>query len=122
MPTEPPYEIPPEMRDFAEKSVDQARKAFDGFMDAAFRAAGEIERSSDVAHAGALEMGRKAMGFAEANVASALAFAGRLVNAASPDEILALQADFLKRQIETFGAQAKDLGSLASSDPDTTRR
>ena len=27
-----PYEVPTEMREFAERSVEQARKAFDGFM------------------------------------------------------------------------------------------
>jgi len=27
-----PYEIPNELRDFAERSVDQARKAFEGFV------------------------------------------------------------------------------------------
>jgi len=32
------YEIPTEMRDFAEKSVDQARKPFDGFLGAAHKA------------------------------------------------------------------------------------
>jgi phasin len=114
MVTEPPYEIPPEMRDFAEKSVDQARKAFDGFMDAAYRAAGTLDGGSGPATSGALEMGRKAMGYAEQNVASALDFAGRLVNARSPDEILALQAEFLKRQIEAFGEQAKDLGETVA--------
>ncbi|HKH35041.1 MAG TPA: phasin, partial [Beijerinckiaceae bacterium] len=29
------YEVPPEMREFAEKSVEQARKAIDGFIGAA---------------------------------------------------------------------------------------
>jgi hypothetical protein len=29
------YEVPAEMRDFAEKSVEQARKAMDGFIGAA---------------------------------------------------------------------------------------
>jgi hypothetical protein len=32
---QPNYEVPAEMRDFAEKSVEQARKAIDGFMGAA---------------------------------------------------------------------------------------
>ncbi len=31
------YEIPQEMREFADKSVEQARKAFDGFVGAAQR-------------------------------------------------------------------------------------
>ena len=36
--TNKPYEIPTEVRDFAEKSVDQARKAVSGFLDAAQKA------------------------------------------------------------------------------------
>src|SRR6478672_11887304 len=85
--TKSPYEIPPEMRDFAEKSVDQAKKAFDGFMDAAHRAAGTLEGSSDAVHSGGKDLGRKAMSYAEQNVASALDFASRLVNARDPQEI-----------------------------------
>src|SRR5215211_614419 len=46
------YEIPAEMRDFAEKSVDQAKKAFDGFMTAAYKAAGTMEGSTDIVQIG----------------------------------------------------------------------
>jgi len=35
--TGPAYQIPTEVRDFAEKSVEQARKAFEGFSGAAQR-------------------------------------------------------------------------------------
>ena len=38
MSTPPNYEVPTEMRDFAEKSVDQARKAFDSFVRSQFAA------------------------------------------------------------------------------------
>ena len=38
-----PYEIPPEMRDFAERSVAQARKAFEGFMGAVQKASDTID-------------------------------------------------------------------------------
>ena len=37
------YEIPTEMRDFAEKSVDQARKAFESFIGAAQKASTDAE-------------------------------------------------------------------------------
>ena len=40
-----PYEIPAEMRDFAEKSVEQARKAFEGFIGAAQKAVTAAEAS-----------------------------------------------------------------------------
>ena len=42
-----PYEIPAEMRDFAEKSVEQARKAVEGFFGAAQKAViGAINRAA----------------------------------------------------------------------------
>ena len=47
------YEIPPEMRDFAEKSVEQARKAIDGFMTAAQKTADTFEGSANTVQASA---------------------------------------------------------------------
>ena len=43
------FEIPREMRTFAEQSVEQARKAFDGFMTAAQKAASSIEGQASAA-------------------------------------------------------------------------
>ena len=37
------FEVPPELRTFAEKSVEQARQAFDGFISAAHHAMGAFE-------------------------------------------------------------------------------
>jgi phasin len=110
----PNFDIPPEMRDFAEKSVDQARKAFDGFMDAAHKAAGTVEGSTDVLHSGTKDLGRKALGYAEQNVSATLDFAARLVNARDPQEMAMLQAEFLRAQIAAFGEQMKDFGASAA--------
>ena len=38
-----PFEIPSELRDFAERSVDQARKAFEGFVSVAQKAVGTVD-------------------------------------------------------------------------------
>lgn len=115
MSTKPPgYEIPTEMREFAEKSVDQARKAFDGFMGAAFKAAGTLEGSADAVQTGTRDIGRKAMTYAEQNVSAALDFAARLVSARDPQEILALQSEFIRSQLQSFGEQAKDIGATAT--------
>jgi phasin len=108
------YEIPAEMRDFAEKSVDQAKKAFDGFMTAALKAAGTMEGSTDIVQTGAKDIGRKALTYAEQNVAAALDFAGRLVNAKDPQEVLQLQSEFIRAQLQAFAEQAKDIGATAS--------
>ena len=107
------YEIPDEMRDFAEKSVDQAKKAFDGFMAAALKAAGTMEDSTDLVQSGAKDVGKKALTYAEQNVAAALDFAGRLVNAKDAQEVLQLQSEFLRAQLKTFAEQANEIGSAA---------
>ena len=49
--TTPNYEIPTEMRDFAEKSVEQARKAIDGFMSAAQKTVDTFEGSANTVQA-----------------------------------------------------------------------
>lgn len=114
MTTRPPYEVPPEMRDFAERSVEQARKAFDSFMSAAQRAAGTIGNTQQTAKSGAREIGKTAMDYAEQNVSAAFDFASKLVNAKDPQEILALQSEFMRAQLATFAEQARTIGSAAS--------
>jgi phasin len=115
MTTKPPnFEIPAEMRDMAEKSVDQARKAFDGFMGAAYKAAGTLEGSTDALQAGTKDISRKAMTYAEQNVAAALEFASSLVRAKDPQQVLQLQSEFIRSQLQAFGEQAKDIGTSAT--------
>ena len=69
--TSPTYEIPGEMRDFAEKSVDQARKAFEGFVGAAQKAAGQADESAASMTTNVRAVGSKAMGYAETNIRAA---------------------------------------------------
>ena len=61
-----------------------------------------------------MDFGRKALTYAEQNVAAALDFAGRLVNAKDPQEVLQLQSEFIRAQLQTFAEQAKDIGAAAS--------
>src|SRR6516225_6528046 len=53
---ETPYQIPTEMRDFAEKSVEQARKAFESFMGAAHKAAGTVEGTAETVQLNAKDL------------------------------------------------------------------
>ncbi len=84
----PKFEIPAEMRQMAEQSVEQARKAFDGFIAAAQQAVSTLEGQAAVAQAGARDVGKKAMTFAEQNVANSFEFAHKLVRAKDVQEIL----------------------------------
>jgi phasin len=106
--------IPPEMRALAQKSVDEAKKAFETYMDAAVKALGGAEKSAGAIQEGTREMGRKAMGFAEDNVAASFAFAERLVRAKDTEEVMRLQAEFAKAQMQALAEQAKALGETAA--------
>jgi phasin len=106
-------EITPEMRAFAEKSVEQARKAFDSYMEVATKALSAAEGSADILQSGTRELGRTAIGFAEDNVNAAFAFAEKVVRAKDPSEVLRLQSEFVQAQMKAFAEQAKALGEAA---------
>lgn len=111
----PNFEIPTEMRDFAEKSVDQARKAFDGFIGAAQKAADQVQGSAEAARASAQDATTKAIKQAEANVAAAFDLAQKLVRSKDVSEVIAHQTEFVKSQLATFQDQLKDLGNAAQN-------
>jgi len=111
----PGLEIPPEMRAFAEKSVEQAKTAFDNYMDQATKAMSAVESQSDAATTGARDVGRQALGFAEENVAAAFAFAEKLVRARDPQEIMQLQTEFAKETMQKLAEQSKAMGEQVQS-------
>ncbi len=114
------YEIPNEMRDFAEKSVDQARKAFDGFMGAAQKAVGQADETTSSVHSNVKAVGGKAIGFAEENIKAAFDHAQRLVRAKDVQEVLSIQSEFLRTQMTTIQEQAKELGATMQSAAQST--
>ena len=112
--TMPKFEVPAEMRAFAEQSVAQAKKAFDGFLTAAQNAVSTFEGQAVAAQEGAKDVQRKAVTFAERNVASSFEFAQRLLAAKDPQEVLKLHADYVKTQMQALGDQARELGQVAA--------
>jgi phasin len=109
------FEIPQEMRTLAEQSVEQAKKAFDGFVSATQQAVSTLESQAAAAQAGAKEVQQKAASFAERNVAASFEFAQKLVRARNPEEVMKLHADYVKSQMEALSEQARDLGRSAQS-------
>ena len=107
------YEIPVEMRDFAEKSVEQARKAIDGFMGAAQRTVDTFEGSANTAQASAKDMTRKTFAYAEQNIAAAFDLAQKMVRAKDMQEAMQVQAEYVRQQFEAMQAQMREFGALA---------
>ena len=118
--TKPVFEIPNEMRDFAEKSVDQARKAFDGYMDAAHQAANRMETAAQAAGESAKQATSKAVTFAGDNVTAAFELARKLLAARDVQEVLSIQSEFAKAQLAAIQAQAAEL-SKAMQAPTQTK-
>jgi phasin len=108
-------EMPAEMRAFADKSVGEARKAFEGYMDAATKALGSMEKSAENIQANSRDLGRKAMGFAEDNVHASLDFIQKLASARDVQDVVRLQTEFAQRQMKNFAEQAKSLGGSAAA-------
>jgi phasin len=105
-----PFEIPSEMRDFAERSVDQARKAFEGFLSVAQKTAGVAEGAPGAAP-GVKAISAHVLSYTEQNVNAAFDLAHKLVRAKDPQEAFALQTEFVKSQLAALQTQAKELGT-----------
>ena len=108
------FEIPTEMRNMAEQSVVQARQAFDGFMTAATQAMAKWTEQTAVAQAGARDAGERIMGFAEKNMTTSFEFAQRVVRAKDVEEMMRIQADFVRSQMDVLKNQAEEIGQTVT--------
>ena len=113
MPNPAPFEIP-EMQAFVERSFEQAKLAFDKFMDAAQSTMGTFESQTTVAQAGAREVTQKIKEFAEQNVAAAFDHAQKLVQAKDAQTLLTLHGEFVQSQMQVLSEQARALGEVSS--------
>ena len=107
-----PFEIPDQMREVADRSVEQAKKAVGQYLDATQQAVAKAEGSAKSVRDGAAEMGRQALAYVEENVATSFDFAQRLVQARTIEEIAALQKEFMAKQMASLTEQGKSLGQM----------
>lgn len=107
-----PFEVPEQMRAFAERGVTQARDSYAKFKDAAESHNSAVESFFANASKGAGEYSAKVMEFLKANTTANLDFAQELFGLRSPSQVLELWTAHARKQIETYAAQAKELGEL----------
>jgi phasin len=108
------FAMPKELRAFVEQSVTQAKHAFDGFMQAANQAMGQLEGQAQAARGGANEIAHKSMAYAEKNMAATFEFAEKLMQAKDATEVMRLQSDYLGRQMQALSTQVQELGQSAA--------
>jgi phasin len=106
------FEIPEKMREMADKSVEQAKKAFDQFLDATQKAVATAEGSARSLREGAADVNRQALAFIEENVAASFDFAQRLVKARTVEEMATIQQEFVQSQVRAAAEQGQQLGQM----------
>ncbi len=111
----PNLEVPNALRELAEKGIDQARQAFEGFIEEARQTVAATQGGAHTAGASTHDMASYSLQAAEQNVRATLDFAQRLTRARSLQEALQLQADFARSQLAAVQAQATEFGGMAQS-------
>jgi hypothetical protein len=108
MPDNPPFEIPPELRDLAEKNIEQARAAYGQLMNFLTQAMGASSKASSEFRA----VQERAIQFARENADRSFALGRELARAKDVQEVLTLQSQFMQAQMQSYAAQTQELGQL----------
>jgi phasin len=108
-----PFEVPEQMRAFAEKGVSQARDSYAKFKDVAETHNGTIEAVFASANKGASAYSAKLMEMMKANSTATLDFTQQLIGVKSPSEAMELWTAHAKKQYEAFTAYSKELAELS---------
>jgi phasin len=99
---DPKLEVPAELRDLAEKTIEQAEKAFKLFFDAA-------SKSMTSMPGGSTEISKQALTFTEQNMQAAFEHARKLVHATDLQEAMRIQSEFLRSQFTNAGEHMRHI-------------
>jgi len=108
-----PFEVPEQVRAFAEKGVSQARDNYARFKDVAETHNSTIEAVFASAGKGASEYSAKVMEFLKANTSASLDLAQELISAKTPSEAMELWTSHARKQFEAFSSWSKELSELS---------
>jgi phasin len=112
---EPKIEVPAELRDLAEKTIDQAEKAFGMFFDAAGKSMTAMPGAGS-------DISKQALSFTEQNMKAAFDHARKLVHATDLQEAMRIQSEFLRSQFTNAGEHMRQItGGVMSAAKDATK-
>ena len=112
---EPKLEVPPELRDLAEKTIDQAERAFGMFFDAASKSMASLPGAGT-------DISKQALSFTEQNMKAAFEHARKLVHATDLQEAMRIQSEFLRSQFTNAGEHMRQISSeVMSAAKDATK-
>lgn len=107
--TEPNVEVPAELRELAERTIDQAEKAFGLFFDAARKSTAAIPAS-------AAEFSKQVLAFSEASLKTSFERPRTVASTASLQEIAISQSELVKRQIAGAEHHLRELARATGSE------
>ena len=109
----PKLEVPAAFREFAEKSVTQAKDNWEKMKAATEEATGMIEDSYATASKGCADYGLKVIEAARANTNANFDYAGRMLTVKSFAEAVEMSTAHLRKLYESMAEQSKELTALA---------
>jgi phasin len=99
-------EVPPQVRDFAVKSVDQAERAITLFVESASKSVAAVPSPMNNA-------ARQALAITEKNLKAAFEHARRLISAKDISEVMQMQTEFLRNQFGIVTEQSKQMNGAS---------
>ena len=114
MPQNQLFEIPQQLRELAERNVEQARTAYGQLMDAMAQATGMWMSAmpSNEGTSGFKVVQERAIQLAKQNAEACFAAASELGNAKDIQDLLAIQSRSAQTQMQAYALQAQELGRL----------
>ena len=110
---QPSFEIPTEMRDFAERSVEQTRAALIAFVQNARKATESVQAQTKTAELPVSAAYVRGLELFEQNLTATFDVAQKLVRASSLQDALQIQSDYVRTQFAALQSQAKELVNAA---------
>lgn len=106
-------QMPENVKEFAEKTVDEAQKAFDKAGEMAHKNVQIMDASASALKANSADLQMKVMEIAQNNVNQAFGFARQLLATQEPTALYQLQQDFMRGQVETLTKQLGELNEIS---------
>jgi phasin len=112
---EPKLEVPAELRDLAEKTIEQAEKAFGMFFDAANKSMASVPSPGT-------QISKQALTYTEQNIKAAFEHARKLVHTTDLQQAMQIQSEFLRSQFTNAGEHMRQItGGVMSAAKDASK-
>ena len=110
------FEMPQQMRELAEKNVEQGRAAYAQFMDAMVKASsmwlGAIPANEATSSLKVVQ--ERGFRFAKQNADACFNLASELASAKDAQDAIAIQSRYAQTQLQTYGLQMQELARLTA--------